>query len=309
MVEDFLLFAAGCACAALGGELFVHGLVGLANVGRLPKGVVAATLGAFATSSPELVVAITAATQGVPEIALGDALGSNIVNVALILAIPLMIFGVNATRDSVVRDLPFAVAIFPILGLAALDGAITADEALILYGVFAVWLSSVVLFALRNRIPTPESGGDSVAIVAACGVVGLLMLVLAGQLIVTGATGLAVAIGLPAFLIGATVVALGTSVPELATVVISTLRGHQDVGLQTILGSNIFNCLFIVSTAAVIHPIAVEWNAVTLALGAGLIVTLLTVPIFSFRLGRWRGLALIGCYIAFVTISVGSGGQ
>lgn len=308
MIEDFLLFAVGCACAALGGELFVHGLVGLANWGRLPKGVVAATLGAFATSSPELVVAITAASQGLPEIALGDALGSNIVNVTLILAIPLMMFGVVATRDSVTRDLPFAVAIFPILGLAALDGTIDGSEALILYGVFSVWLVSVVLFAIRNRAEAGEGMRDGAGMVAASTVIGLLMLILAGQLIVSGATGLAAAIGLPAFLIGATVVALGTSVPELATVVVSTLRGHREVGLQTILGSNIFNCLFIVSTAAILHPISVEWNAVTLALGAGLMVTLLTVPVFSFRLGRWRGFVLVAAYAAFIALSMSTAG-
>lgn len=108
---DLLIFAAGCVCAALGGELFVHGLVGLAQLGRLPKGVVAATFGAFATSSPELIVGITSASRGVPELSLGDALGSNIVNVALILAIPTLLAGLAVTRASTFRDLPFALAL------------------------------------------------------------------------------------------------------------------------------------------------------------------------------------------------------
>ena len=302
-----MLFAAGCVCAFLGGELFVHGLVGLANWGRLPRSVVAATVGAFATSSPELVVGVTSALQGVPEIALGDALGSNIVNVALILAIPLMMYGVNATRDSVVRDLPFALTIFPVIGLTVLDGVISRWEAVILLVVFAVWVGSVVMFALRHRTDEGEhlTPGE-VRMVFACGVVGLATLFLAGQLIVTGATGLATAAGLPAFLIGATIVALGTSVPELATVVIATFRGHQDVGLQTILGSNIFNCLFIVSTAAFIHPIAVAWSTVALALATGFFVTLLVAPAWSFRLGRWRGFALMACYVAFVWLTLGA---
>jgi len=304
-VEDFLLFAFGCACAALGGELFVHGLVGLADWRRIPRGVVAVTVGAFATSSPEMIVGITAATKGVPEIAFGDALGSNIVNVALVLAIPLMIFGLEAPRNSVVRDLPFALAIFPIVALAGLDGTISANEALILLAVFAVWLTSVVVFALRHRTELDGVKHDNVVMLFATGIVGLATLFLAGQLIVTGATGLATAIGLPPFLIGTLVVALGTSVPELATVVIATFRGHQEVGLQTILGSNIFNCLLIISTAALIHPITVDWEMAPLALGAGFAATLLTVPVFSLQLGRWRGTVLIALYLAFVSLSVG----
>jgi cation:H+ antiporter len=304
---DFLLFAAGCVCAAIGGELFVHSLVGLADWGRLPRGVVAATIGAFATSSPELVVGITSATEGVPEISLGDALGSNIVNVALILAIPIMLFGLKATRDSVFRDLPFALAIFPIIALAGLDGTIARDEAPMLLIVFAVWLTSVVVFALRNRTDAHAGGGASgMAMLLAAGSAGMTMLFLAGQLIVTGASGLAAAAGLPAFFIGATVVALGTSVPELATVVIAALRGHREVGLQTILGSNIFNCLFIVAVAALIHPISFDWETASLALAVGFVATLMTSPVLSLQLGRWRGFALIACYLIFVTLSVQS---
>jgi len=141
---------------------------------------------------------------------------------------------------------------------------------------------------------------------AVSGVVGLATLFVAGQLIVAGATGLGEAAGLPAFFIGLTVVALGTSVPELATVIIATLRGHQEVGLQTILGSNIFNCLLIISTAAFIHPIAMDWSTAPLALTTGFAVTLLTVPVFSFRLGRWRGAVLLASYLAFIAFSAGS---
>lgn len=301
-----MLFAAGCFAAGIGGELFVLGLVGLADRARVPKGVAAATLGAFGTSAPELIVGITAASQGVPEIALGDALGSNIINIAVVLAIPLMIFGLHAPRDGVFRDLPVALAIFPIIGLASLDGVISPSEALILLAVFAGWLTSVVVFALRNRTAGPAAGADGAIVLMAAGLLGLATLIVAGQLIVAGATGIAIAIGLPAFLVGALVVALGTSVPELATVVIATARGHQEVGLQTILGSNIFNCLLIISTAALIHPIGVVWNDTLLALAVGFFVTLMTLPLFSLRLGRWRGFVLIASYLAFVALSVGS---
>jgi cation:H+ antiporter len=300
---DLLLFAAGCLCAAIGGELFVHGLVGIANLGRLPKGVVAATFGAFATSSPELIVGITAATNGVPEISFGDAMGSNIVNIALVLAIPTLLLGLNATREATFRDLPFALALFPIVALTVTDGRIDREEALLLLLVFAVWLAVVVLWALRNRSNEVEPGANPFFI-AATSIVGLLMLFLAGQLIVSGATGIAAAAGLPTFVVGATVVALGTSVPELATVLVSSLRGHQDVGLQTILGSNIFNSLFIVPTAALIAPISVGWSTAVPTLAVGFAVTLLTVPLLRLHLGRWRGGVLIAIYIAYVAMTM-----
>jgi cation:H+ antiporter len=309
---DLLVFVVGCLCAAIGGELFVHGLVGIANLGRIPKGVVAATIGAFATSSPELIVGITSALDGVPEISFGDVAGSNIVNIALILAIPTLMFGLRVTRESTVRDLPFALGIFPILGIAAVDGQISYEDALLLFLVFVVWLGLVVLWALRNRMAeAPEDVGSRVFIYATA-IVGLLTLFLAGQLIVTGATGMASAAGLPAFFVGATIVALGTSVPELATVLVASLRGHQEVGVQTILGSNIFNCLFIVPVAAVIHPIGVGGDALWLTLGVGFFVTLLTVPVLSFQLGQWRGWALLTIYALFIaasTIAVSNPGQ
>lgn len=300
---DLLVFAVGCVCAAIGGELFVHGLVGIANLGRLPKGVVAATVGAFATSSPELIVGITSALDGVPEISFGDVTGSNIVNIALILAIPTIMFGIKVTRESTVRDLPFALAVFPILGLAAVDGTISRQDAGLLLLVFFVWLGFVVLWALRNRIDETGEGGASRFFIFATGLVGLLMLFLAGQLIVSGATGLAAAAGLPAFFIGATIVALGTSVPELATVVVSSMRGHQDVGVQTILGSNIFNSLFIVPIAALIHPIGVGGDALWTTLAVGFGATVLTIPIIGTQLGRWRGWTLIALYAGYIAVS------
>lgn len=118
-----------------------------------------------------------------------------------------------------------------------------------------------------------------------------------------GATGFATAARLPAFFVGATVVALGTSTPELATVVVASLRGHQEVGLQTILGSNIFNSLFIVPVAALIHPIPAEWSTLSPTLAFGFGVTVLTVPFPTLRLARWRGFALVGAYAAFVAMS------
>ena len=147
--------------------------------------------------------------------------------------------------------------------------------------------------------PDRLSGGWR--IVAAC-LTGLVFLIFAGNLIVTGARGIAIAFGIEEFVIGATIVAIGTSVPELATTLIAKLRGHDEVGLGTVLGSNIFNGLFIVAVAAIINPITVGWREVVVALTFGLVVLLPVFPPRYGELGRRRGLLLIVLYLVYLAI-------
>jgi cation:H+ antiporter len=133
-------------------------------------------------------------------------------------------------------------------------------------------------------------------------VAGLACLFAAGALIVQGARGIALGLGLSEFVIGATVVAVGTSVPELATALISKLRGHDEVGLGALLGSNIFNGLFIIAVAALIHPIVVDPASVRTALVFGALAVLLTLPDRGGAIGRWRGVLLLAVYLAYVTL-------
>ena len=133
------------------------------------------------------------------------------------------------------------------------------------------------------------------------GVAGLALLILAGHLIVSGATGIATAHGIDGFLIGATIVAVGTSIPELATAIIAGLKGHEEVGLGTILGSNIFNGLLIIGVASSISPIEITIREVAPALILGLAAVALTYPPSSGVIGRWRGLILIGVYAAYLS--------
>jgi len=135
--------------------------------------------------------------------------------------------------------------------------------------------------------------------VAGLRAVGLGLLVAAGRLIVLGAQGIAAAFGLDAFVIGATLVAVGTSVPELTTALISRLRGHDEVGLRTILGSNIFNGLFIIGVAATISPIRVSWNEVAVSLLFGLVTVAVVFPGRGGIIGRGRGLVLLALYVGY----------
>lgn len=300
-MSPYLSLIIGVACAGVGGELFVRGLVGLACWARVSACLIATTVAAFATSSPELSVAVGAALSGQPEISLGDALGSNVVNVAMILAVALCLAAFSSPRASVRRDFPVALLVPVAIGALGFDGRLSRADGVALLVFFFAWLAMVVNAARLERSAAAAVLGEArrgPAVAQSLG--GLVFLVGSGHFIVQGARGIAVAFGIPEFVIGATVVAVGTSMPELATTVISKLRGHDEIGLGTVLGSNIFNGLFIVGTAAVICPIRFDPREVRWALGFGVGTTLLTFPRQDGVIPRWRGFVLLALYVSFV---------
>jgi len=299
-----LALAAGLLCAGIGGELFVRAAVGIAAWARVPAGVIGATVAAFATSTPEVSVAIGSALAGKPEIALGDGLGSNVVNVALVLGLALLIGPIVAPRESTRRDVPFAFLI-PLVTIAvALDGSVSRVDGVILMGVFSTWLVLTTVGAWRERSAAVEvlaerSHPRSLFELLA----GLALLVAAGRLIVFGAQGVGEELGLGQFVIGATFVAVGTSTPELATTLVARVRGHSEIGLGTIVGSNIYNGGFVIALAAVIHPIDVDFREVGVAIGFGLVLVALQLHARGL-LGRRLGLVFLALYVAYVAILI-----
>lgn len=302
-MNDYVALILGVGCAGVGGELFVRGAVGLAFWARVSPGIIGATVAAFATSSPELSVAINAAMAGQPQISLGDALGSNVVNVALILALALLISGIQSPRGSIKRDFPVALLIPIITGVLFLDGELSRFDGLLMLSLFIAWLVTAVIEARKQRSATEAILGEHRRwlVVVSC-IAGLTFLVAAGNLIVTGARGIAISFGIDEFIIGATVVAVGTSVPELATTVIAKLRGHDEVGLGTILGSNIFNGIFIVAIAAIIYPVTVDLHEVAITLVFGFVALVFTYPTRKGFIGRWRGVLLLALYAVYLAI-------
>ncbi len=297
----FLALMAGLLCAGGGGELFVRGTVGLARAARISPGIIATTIAAFATSSPELTVAVNSALEGTPEISLGDALGSNVVNVALILAVALLIAPIAAPRSSIRRDFPVALLAPIAIGVLLLDGHLSRLDGGLLLSAFVVWIGAIIYEVRAQRSAAAAVLSEAKPASALIqSVLGLALLVTAGRLIVYGATGLAKVWGLSEFAIGATIVAVGTSVPELATVIISRIRGHDEVGLGTILGSNVFNALFIVGVASTITPIAVPVLVSAPALILGIAALALAYPDRSGMIGRWRGGILLAVYVVYL---------
>jgi cation:H+ antiporter len=305
---DLLALLGAIPVAALGGEAFLKGVLGLAAWARLPKMLVATTLAAFATSSPELTVSTMAALAGRPAIGLGDALGSNVVNVALILGLALLFGPLSARFSDVRRDFLLALAV-PILTLVMTsDGIVTRAEGALLLTVFAAWLTLTARQALHHRrnnsIGEVPIASPIKSILFA--IVGLTCMIVAGKLFVSGAGGIATALGIHPYIIGATVVAMGTSLPELVTTLLSRIRGHDDVGLGTLLGSNLFNGLGIVGVAASIHPISVPFTEVAVALGFGILSMILMVPVRG-EVSRMRGPMLLAAYASFVLATLRTG--
>ena len=302
MTQPALLLLLGSILAGVGGEFFVRGLVSLTLWSRLPPGIVGATVAAFATSAPELSVAVNSAAAGRPEIALGDVLGSNVINIGLILGIALMFSAILVSRGSVVREYPAAAAAPLILGLLAIDRTLGPIDGLVLLVIFAAWLSQSVIAGHRTRTATPQAPLEHsrASMVINLGV-GLAMLVAAGRVILDGAVGFSETLGWDGFIVGAVLVALGTSAPELATMVIARLRGHDELAVGTILGSNIFNTLLIVGIAAVIHPITVDTFETDVGVVASAALVLLIIPVAG-RLARWRCLPLLCSYGAVLVL-------
>lgn len=303
-MNPYLELLAGIACAFAGGELFVHGIVGVSAWMRIPKAVAATSLAAFATSSPEVAVAVSAALAGQTPIALGDALGSNIVNVGLILGIALCLAPLAFDWREVRRDYFVALAAPLVIALILADGRFTRIEAAGCLVLFTLWLGFTIRHARNNRTEADENFTRRQGLLALVKIVfGLLFLMLAGRLIVAGAIEIGRIWQLDPFLVGATMVAFGTSAPELATVVIARLRGHDDIGIGTILGSNIFNCLLIVGIAGSIAPFEEPLAHVISSILFGLFTLAVLVPFRGRMLGRGRGIVLLLLYAGSILIA------
>ncbi|MGE0881250.1 MAG: sodium:calcium antiporter [Acidimicrobiia bacterium] len=307
-MADIVVMLVGVVFAGLGGELFVRGAVGLSVWARIPAGVIGTTVAAFATSSPEMSVAIQAARSGRPEIALGDALGSNVINIGLVLGVTIALGSLPVERRLVRRELVVAAAA-PLLTVAVLiDGTMATSEAVVLAVAFVAWLAVVTREAWRARSAAVEAVKPPRRFAAVgTSIAGLALLMLAGRIIVSAAKGLGDTLGLHPFVVGATLVAAGTSAPELATAVISRRRGHAEVGLGTVLGSNVFNNLAIVALAGLIEPIRIAATDVVIAVVACLVALGLVVPGRSASIPRWRGAVLLAVVAAYTVASVVAG--
>jgi cation:H+ antiporter len=299
-----------------GAEWLVSGAAGLARSFGIRPLIIGLTVVAYGTSSPELVVGISAGLHDQGAIALGNVIGSNIANIGLILAVCALIRAPRVDRQIVVREVPVLIAATGLVVVVMLDGSLSVIEAVALLGCAAGYTAWMVVTSRRGSIAdaaaiesdaTEAAGlhGDHVRSrrnLVVSTVAGLGALIGGGHFLVEGAVGVARTAGMSDQLIGLTIVAVGTSLPELATSVIAALRGHGDIAVGNVVGSNIFNVLLILGASGLAGRIELALSALTLEIVALLAMTGLAAAAMATRrtVGRVEALLLLCGYIAFL---------
>lgn len=310
---NLLITLTGLALLLAGGEGLVRGAVGIAQRARISPFIVGLTIVGFGTSSPELVVSVDAALAGSPGIAVGNVIGSNLANMMLIigtaaLLCPLTIHPDALRRDSVV--LAIATILFVAVAFSGVMSRLIGAGfvcLLFLYLAFSFWwdkrsVGAVAALHREEAAQASTSLPQKLWLLITLMIVGLAALIGGSRLAVTGATSLARDAGISEEIIGITLVAIGTSLPELATAIMAAKRGHADVCVGNVIGSNIFNLLGIAGTAALVKPLTFDLDIIRYDLWELLIVTgiLIVFMMTGRRVARWEGAGLVFLYCLYI---------
>ncbi|HBI63651.1 MAG TPA: sodium:proton exchanger [Clostridiales bacterium] len=298
---NFVLLVLGFLMLVKGADWFVDGAATLAAKFGIPQLVIGLTIVAMGTSMPEAAVSITAALKGNAGITIGNVIGSNILNTLIILGLTAVITRISIQESTQKIEIPYMLLVtLALAGMGLSGGRIAFFEGVILWAMFVVYLLYLFYLAKKGTAEEPVRTYMSVPKCLLLIVVGGAIVVLGSDFAVDGATGIARMIGLSERFIGLTIVALGTSLPELVTSVTAARKGNADIAVGNIVGSNLFNILFVAGTTALITPVAFEpvFLVDTLvAVGGGL---LLWVGTFRKReLGRPVGILMLAAYAAY----------
>lgn len=305
---DYVLLLAGLIGLFFGGEALVRGSVGIARRMAIPPLLIGLTVVGFGTSTPELLVSVQAALRGVPDIALGNIIGSNIANILLIVGLsalvwPIRVMGATLRRDTAVM-MAAALVLVPIFAM----GQIGRPAGFILVAGLAAylfWAYRQPGEAVAEDADVPAPASTLVSVLWVIG--GLVALMVGARLLVDGAVSIARGFGISEAFIGLTIVAVGTSLPELATSLIAALRRQSEIAIGNIVGSNIFNVLGILGVTALITPIPVASRFLTFDLPVMIAVSLLLTALLLTRpvIGRGVGVAMLAGYVAYVWAAQG----
>lgn len=301
MVWQGLLLIVGFVMLMKGADFFVDGASGIARKFGIPQLVIGLTIVAMGTSAPEAAVSLTAALKGSADITIGNVVGSNILNILIILGITSVIAPLPVERSTICVEIPFLVGISALLLFQGMDGSISLVDGIMLLFAFGVYLW--YLFGMTKRNPdTSEETDQEITIgkaLAGAGI-GLALIIWGSDVTVDAATAIATYCGLSDRVIGLTIVALGTSLPELFTSVTAARKGNAGIAIGNIVGSNLFNILFVVGLSAVIVPIpfaAAFRIDMAAAIGAGILLFFCCVK--NHRLSRLAGILMLCCYALY----------
>lgn len=307
---------AGFAILVWSADKFVEGAASTAKHLGMPSLLIGILIVGFGTSAPEMVVSAIAAMEGNPALALGNAIGSNIVNIALILGITAIVAPITVNSKIVKKEIPLLLLIVLFSGYLLYDNTLTFTEGLILLFGFFSLIGWSIFAAIKGKGDALESEMDDELIEHDMSlkagiiwlIIGLVLLIASSRLLVWGAVGVATEFGVSDLIIGLTIVALGTSLPELAASVIAARKGEHDIAIGNVVGSNMFNILAVIGIATVIAPmnnipfevLQRDW----------IVMFLLTIALFAMAYGfkgkdgkinRIEGTILVICYVAYNT--------
>ncbi|WP_010198605.1 calcium/sodium antiporter [Bacillus sp. m3-13] len=312
----YLLLVVGFALLIKGADWFVDGASSIAKILRISPLLIGLTIVAFGTSSPEATVSILAALDGNAEVSLGNVIGSNIFNITLVVGLTALLNPLKVESETIRKEIPFTLlgsaVLLVLISDIALQGfsenLLTRSDGLIFLLIFAVFMYYIFEVARNNRdkIPVEETSekvtwGKNIFWT----VIGLAAIIFGGELVVRNSTEIAVSLGMSETLVGLTIVAIGTSLPELVTSIMAAVKKQSEIALGNIVGSNIFNILFVLGTASLITPLPVNSKIfVDIGLLVVLTVILLVFSRTNFRIGKIEGTFLAIAYVLYLVFII-----
>ena len=324
IIKQLAILIIGFALLVKGADLFVDGASGIAKKFGISELIIGLTIVAMGTSAPEAAVSIAAAAKGSAGISIGNVIGSNIMNIFIILGVVAAIVPLKIERSTVRYEMPFTILVTAVFVLMGRDGLITRLDGAILWAGLLLYIAYLLRQAKQKPAEAPtqaETGAASAATaepaaevpaeapsiwkLIALTIAGLAVILVSSDYAVDAAVALAKIFNISDRVIGLTIVALGTSLPELVTSVTAALRGNADLAVGNVVGSCIFNLLFVLGTSALILPILCAPNFLSDAyVAVGATILLLIFGYTQMKIARWEGVLLVACYAAYAYIAL-----
>ncbi len=305
---NILLLVVGFVLLIKGADFFVDGSSSIAKLLKIPSVVIGLTIVAMGTSAPEAAVSITAGIAGSNEIAISNVVGSNIFNMLVVVGMCALIRPFDLDKNILRRDFPVNIgANLILLGLMLIGGMISRLNGAILLLILIVYLTFLVVSALKSRVQTEDEIKTLSPVVSIVYIVlGIAAIIFGGDLVVDNATAIARAVGWSETFIGLTIVAIGTSLPELVTSIVAAKKGESGLALGNVVGSNIFNILFILGLSSTVSPIAVDSQAIAncIFLLIMTVVVYLLCVLSRKKLGRVVGALMVSAYVLYTVYLV-----
>lgn len=307
MILSILAIIVGLIVLVFSADKFIDGSASVAKIIGIPSLIIGMLIVGFGTSAPEITVSIIAALNNSSGIALGNAYGSNITNIALILGVTAIIYPITAHQKIIRRDLPILTALTLLSAYIVYDLTVSRLESWLLLGLFVLIMSFIVISDIKqhkksNEFYQEEPPQKSLPIAIFWVIAGFILLVASSKLLVWGSVEIAHKLGVSDLIIGLTIVAVGTSLPELAASVIAAKKGEDDIAIGNVIGSNMFNLMCVVGFAGVIRPIAAPAEVLYRDVAMMLFLNALLFAFFLTRrptINRPQGVLLLMCYIAY----------